>query len=89
MNAQLKASRPQGVKVLKEMGPPLNTLAPHHGFSLRFSRLESALAIAQRRLLRAAFKYVPEGQNASVGNDYGFEVGSTILQKSFVAATHL
>jgi hypothetical protein len=66
MNAQPKATRPQDVKALKEMDSSLNTPAPHHRFSLKFSKLESALVLAQLRFLRAAFKYVPEGQNASV-----------------------
>jgi hypothetical protein len=66
MNAQLKATRPQDVKGPKEMDVALNTPVVHHRFSLKFSKLESALVLAQLRFLRAAFKYVPEGQNASV-----------------------
>jgi hypothetical protein len=53
-------------KALNEMGTPLNTLVVHHKFCLKLSKLCDALVIAQLRFLRAAFKYVPEGQNASV-----------------------
>jgi hypothetical protein len=65
MNAQLKVTRSRDAKALNEMGAPLNTPVVHHKFGLKLSKLCDALVIAQLRFLRAAFKYVPEGQNAS------------------------
>jgi hypothetical protein len=66
MNAQLKTIRRQDVKGPKEMCASLNTAVVHDKFGLKLSELCDALVIAQLRFLRAAFKYVQEGQNASV-----------------------
>jgi hypothetical protein len=71
MNAQLKVTRSkvtrsQVAKEQNEMGVSLNTSVVHRELSLKFSKLCCALTLDQLRFLRAAFKYVPEGQNASV-----------------------
>jgi hypothetical protein len=66
MNAQLKVTRSRDAKALNEMCASLNTAVVHDKFGLKLSELCDALVIAQLRFLRAAFKYVQEGQNASV-----------------------
>jgi len=66
MNAQLKSTRSRNAKALNEMDASLNTAVVQAKFGLKLSKLCDALVIAQLRFLRAAFKYVPERQNASV-----------------------
>jgi len=66
MNTQLKVASLQDAKALNVIDAPLNTPIAHHHFSLKYNKLCDALVLAQLRFLRAAFKYVPEGQNASI-----------------------